>query len=142
MAQTGAAHLGTHTHYAITIFGYRKAGMSEEEYHAYISETHAGHLKALLRREGVVSYTMQHNTRAVNEPLLRMVYGPHLPRANIDDCDAVIQIVFRDIEDYLRVRQDPHFVAVVAPDHKNFADAGRTRFAAGWFEVHVGGGKC
>ena len=48
----------THALYAITVFGYKKAGMSEEAYHEYISQTHAGHLKALLAREGVVSYTM------------------------------------------------------------------------------------
>ena len=128
LSNSGAGQLNPPTLYAITVLGYRKTGMSEEEYHTYISETHAGHLKALLEREGVVSYTMvsfpipipfpspfpafpkpqsalptshqkqQHNTRAVNEPLLRMVYGPHLPTNNIDDCDAVIQIVFRDIE--------------------------------------------
>ena len=44
--------------YAVTVFGYKKEGMSEEEYHEYISKTHAGHLKALLAREDIVSYTM------------------------------------------------------------------------------------
>jgi hypothetical protein len=64
-----------------------------------------------------------------------------LPTANIADCDAVIQVVFKDIQDYLRVREDPHFKSVVNPDHVNFADPQKTRFAMGWFEVHVRDGK-
>src|SRR5271163_1328446 len=48
--------------YSITIFGYRKAGMSEKEYHDYISKTHAGHLKALLAKNDIVSYNMVSKT--------------------------------------------------------------------------------
>lgn len=44
--------------YAITIFGYKKEGMDEQEYHNYVSKTHAGHLKALLAQNDIVSYTM------------------------------------------------------------------------------------
>lgn len=57
-AKVKAGELGSHKLYAITVFGYKKAGMSEEAYHTYISQTHAGHLKALLAREDIVSYTM------------------------------------------------------------------------------------
>lgn len=67
--------------------------------------------------------------------------GSRLPTANISDCDAIIQIVFKDVEDYLRVQKDPHFINVVSPDHKNFADSTGTKFAMGWFEVHVADGK-
>lgn len=52
------AHARSHKLYAMTIFGYKKAGMDEKEYHDYISETHAGHLKALLAKNYIVSYTM------------------------------------------------------------------------------------
>ena len=44
--------------YAITIFGYKKEGMDEQEYHDYVSKNHAGHLKALLAQNDIVSYTM------------------------------------------------------------------------------------
>lgn len=47
-----------HKLYAITIFGYRKPGMDLGDYHTYISQTHAGHLKALLAKNDIVSYTM------------------------------------------------------------------------------------
>lgn len=52
------AYVRSHKLYAMTIFGYKKAGMDEKEYHDYISETHAGHLKALLAKNDIVSYTM------------------------------------------------------------------------------------
>lgn len=44
--------------YSITIFGYKKEGMDEKEYHDYISNTHAAHLKALLAKNDIVFYTM------------------------------------------------------------------------------------
>ena len=44
--------------YAITVFGYKKSDMTEKDYHDYISKTHAGHLKALLAKNDIVSYTM------------------------------------------------------------------------------------
>jgi hypothetical protein len=48
--------------YSITVFGYKKEGMNEKEYHDYISKTHAGHLKALLAKNDIVSYTMVSKT--------------------------------------------------------------------------------
>lgn len=47
-----------HRFYAVTICGKRKPGMSEEEYHRYISEKHALHLKDLLVKNKIVDYTM------------------------------------------------------------------------------------
>jgi hypothetical protein len=66
-----------------------------------------------------------------------MIYDGKLPASSVSDADAVIQIVFKDVADYLRVRQDPHFIKVVNPDHVNFADPKKTRMSVGSFEVHV-----
>jgi len=44
--------------FAVTISAKRKPGMSEDAYHKYISETHAGHLKNLLVEKKIVDYTM------------------------------------------------------------------------------------
>lgn len=52
----------------MTIFGYKKAGMTEKEYHDYISITHAGHLKALLVKNDIVSYTMVSKTSYAADP--------------------------------------------------------------------------
>jgi hypothetical protein len=59
----------------------------------------------------------------------------------VADCDAVVQIVFSDVKDYVKVRQDPRYKQKVVPDHDNFADGSKTKFAAGWFEVHVADGN-
>ena len=44
--------------YAVTICAKRKPGMSEGDYHKYISEKHAPHLKDLLVKNKIVDYTM------------------------------------------------------------------------------------
>jgi hypothetical protein len=44
--------------FAITICARRKPGMSEDDYHHYISKVHAGHLKQLLVDKKIVDYTM------------------------------------------------------------------------------------
>lgn len=42
--------------------------------------------------------------------------------ANVADYDAIMRAYFRDIEDFVRMKQDPYFIKLVAPDHENFAD--------------------
>lgn len=44
--------------YSLTIFGYKKLGMNEEGYHDHVTNIHAGHLKGLLAKNSIVSYTM------------------------------------------------------------------------------------
>lgn len=66
---------------------------------------------------------------------------PNLPSVNVAPFDAIVQIVFRDIQDYINVKNDPHFMNVVNPDHVNFADVANTMMSAGWYEKHVADGK-
>lgn len=47
--------------------------------------------------------------------------------ANIADYDAFIQIMFDDVEDFVRMKADPFFKEKVTPDHENFADTKRSR---------------
>jgi hypothetical protein len=44
--------------FGLTIFAYRKEGMEEEEYHRYLSESHAQTLKDLLVKNKIIGYTM------------------------------------------------------------------------------------
>lgn len=48
----------THRLFSVTICAKRKPGMGEDEYHQYISETHAPLLKRLLVEKKIVDYTM------------------------------------------------------------------------------------
>jgi hypothetical protein len=60
-----------------------------------------------------------------------------MPESKIATCDMVVQIVFRNVEDYVKVKQDPVYQSTVVPDHDNFADGSKTQFVTGEFEVHV-----
>lgn len=48
--------------------------------------------------------------------------------ANIADYDCIVQVVFRDIDDFVRLKSDPEYKSRVAPDHEGFADTGRSRY--------------
>ncbi|KAL8725153.1 MAG: hypothetical protein Q9166_007528 [cf. Caloplaca sp. 2 TL-2023] len=125
--------------FAVTISAKRRPGMEEEEYHKYISETHAGHLKHLLVQNRIVEYTMQHNTSEMMKGIDALF--PNLSSVNHSSYDAFVTIVFRDIQDYINVKNDPHYMSVVNPDHVNFADGPSTMMSFGWFEKHVADGQ-
>ena len=81
----------------------------------------------------------QHNTSETRK-ILQQIIG-NLPAAHVADYDCFIQIVFKDPQDYINVKEDPHYKQVVLPDHESFADAERTTMVTGWFERHVAGGE-
>jgi hypothetical protein len=64
--------------------------------------------------------------------------GSHAPP--VADYDCIIQIQFKDVQDYLNVQADPYFEEVVAPDHFKFADLKRSQMVTGWYETHVANG--
>ena len=66
---------------------------------------------------------------------------PNLPAVNHTSYDAFVTIVFRNVQDYVEVKNDPHYMSVVNPDHVNFADGPSTMMSFGWFEKHVADGK-
>ena len=66
---------------------------------------------------------------------------PDLPQSNIADYDCFIHIVFKDVQDFVNVKNDPHYKQVVVPDHESFADQERTTMVTGWFERHIAGGQ-
>lgn len=41
-----------------TVCAYRKPGMSEEDYHQYMSEKHAPLVRGLLAKYGIIKFTM------------------------------------------------------------------------------------
>ena len=66
---------------------------------------------------------------------------PGLPESNVADHDCFIHIVFKDVQDFINVENDPHYRQVVMPDHGNFADDKRTTMVTGWFERHIAAGQ-
>ncbi|CAK3990547.1 Hypothetical predicted protein [Lecanosticta acicola] len=126
-----------------TVCGYRKPGMSEEDYHRthpsrYLSENHGPLVRGLLAKHGFVSYTIRHNTTSTRS-LMAHIFGPQF--ANIADYDAVITATFRDIESWVAFKGDPEYKVKIMPDHENFADTARSRMTIGWLEDHVWNGR-
>lgn len=64
-----------------------------------------------------------------------------LPESNVADYDCFIHIVFKDVQDFINVKNDPHYKQVVMPDHEKFADQKRTKMVTGWFERHIAEGQ-
>jgi hypothetical protein len=56
---------------------------------------------------------------------MALVAGPQF--ANTADYDAIIQIMFNDVDDFVRMKADPYFQERATPDHEQFADTKRSR---------------
>jgi hypothetical protein len=50
--------------------------------------------------------------------------------ANVADFDCFSQVVFKSIEDYKRMKQDPWYKQHLAGDHERFADTKRSMYAS------------
>lgn len=66
-----------------------------------------------------------HNTSA-EKLLMESITGPQF-NGNAD-YDCLVTIVFRDIEDFVRMKADPYYIEHVMPDHEKFADTKRSRY--------------
>ena len=53
------------------------------------------------------------------------LYDPQF--ANVADYDCIVQAVFHDVEDFVKMKADPYFKEKVAPDHENFANTKTSR---------------
>ena len=110
-----------------------------------LSLSHPLHLNSKPLPKGKKTYltcvrdAQQHNTSALMQDIEQMF--PNLPSVNHSPYDAFVTIVFRDIQNYIDVKNDPHYLSVVNPDHGNFADGPSTMMAFGWFEKHVADGR-
>ena len=65
----------------------------------------------------------------------------HLPESNVADYDCFIHIVFKDVQDFINVKNDLYYKQVVVPDHGKFADHKTTTVVTGWFERHITEGQ-
>jgi hypothetical protein len=72
--------------------------------------------------------------------MMNQIFG-NFPETSVADYDCFIQIVFKDAQDYINVKEDPIYQQVVMPDHHHFADMKRTTMVTGWMETHIAGGQ-
>ncbi|KAK2767071.1 hypothetical protein FQN54_006390 [Arachnomyces sp. PD_36] len=122
----------------LTICGYRKPGMSQEDYRHYMTKVQAPMTRELFVKHGIVRWTMVHPT-AETRALMAQIVDPQL--ANMADYDCFSQVVFRSIEDYKRMKDDQWYRERLAPDHVNFADMKRSKMTIGWVDEFVRNGE-
>lgn len=49
---------------------------------------------------------------------------------NFADYDCIVTAVFPDVDNFVRMKADPYYKEKVMPDHENFADTKRSRYAS------------
>lgn len=60
--------------------------------------------------------------------------------ANTAPYDCCVQIVFPDIDCFVRMKADSYFRETVGPDHEKFADTKRSQMMIGWFSPIMANG--
>ncbi|ORY69642.1 EthD domain-containing protein [Pseudomassariella vexata] len=122
----------------LTICGYRKPGMSEEEYRHHMVNVSAPMTKGLMVKYGVKRWTQVHNQTATRA-LMAQLYDPQM--ANVADFDCFSQVVFKNVEDYKRMKEDPWYKEHLMGDHEKFADTKRSTMTIGWIEEFIREGE-
>lgn len=72
--------------------------------------------------------------------MMTQIFG-NFPEGQTAGYDCIIQIAFKDVQDYIRAKDDPYYKEVILPDHTQFANAEKTLFVTGWLETHVSNGQ-
>lgn len=59
---------------------------------------------------------------------------------NLADFDCFSQVIFKSVEDYKRIKEDPWYKEHLVGDHENFADTKRSMMTIGWVSEFVNEG--
>ncbi|KAL2018467.1 hypothetical protein VTK56DRAFT_823 [Thermocarpiscus australiensis] len=118
----------------LTICGYRKPGMSEEDYRNHMTKVSAPMTRDLMVKYGVIRWTQIHN-QASTRALMSKLYDSQM--ANLADFDCFSQVVFRSVDDYKRMKEDPWYKEHLVGDHEKFADTKRSLMTIGWIEQFI-----
>ncbi|EED13320.1 conserved hypothetical protein [Talaromyces stipitatus ATCC 10500] len=122
----------------LTICGYKKEGMSEEDYRHHMTQVSAPMTKHLMVKYGVKRWTMIHNQEETRA-LMKRLFDHQM--ANLADFDCFSQVIFKDVDDYKRMKDDPWYKQHLVGDHENFADTRRSAMTIGWITEFIRDGE-
>ncbi|KAH8786012.1 hypothetical protein F5883DRAFT_673646 [Diaporthe sp. PMI_573] len=121
----------------LTICGYKKAGMHEDDYQHHMTQVSAPMTKDLMVKYGIVRWTQIHN-KSATRAMMSQLYDPQM--AKLAEFDCFSQVVFKRLEDYKRFKQDPEYKRRLMGDHEKFADTKRSMMTIGWITQFIDGG--
>ncbi|KAI1328254.1 EthD domain-containing protein [Xylariaceae sp. FL0255] len=132
------SRMKTSKYLCLTICGYRKPDMSEEDYRNHMVNISAPMTKGLMVKYGIKRWTQIHNSTSTRALMSELFDSQML---NIADFDCFSQVVFEDIEDYKRFKQDSFYKENLMGDHEKFADTKKSMMTIGWIEEFVKDGE-
>ncbi|KAI1410230.1 EthD domain-containing protein [Hypoxylon sp. FL1857] len=122
----------------LTICGYRRPGMSEEDYRNHMTKVSAPMTKDLMVKYGVKRWTMIHNTTE-SRALMSRLFDHQM--TNLADFDCFSQVVFKSVDDYKRMKDDPWYKEHLVGDHEKFADTKKSMMTIGWITEFIRDGE-
>ncbi|KAI0145374.1 EthD domain-containing protein [Xylariaceae sp. FL1272] len=122
----------------LTICGYRRPGMSEGDYRHHMTQVSAPMTKHLMVKYGVKRWTQIHNT-VETRALMSRLFDAQM--ANVAEFDCFSQVVFKDVDDYKRMKDDPWYQEHLVGDHEKFADTKRSMMTIGWITEFIRDGE-
>ncbi|POS73087.1 hypothetical protein DHEL01_v208530 [Diaporthe helianthi] len=121
----------------LTICGYKKVGMHEDDYQHHMTKVSAPMTKDLMVKYGIIRWTQIHN-KSATRAMMSHLYDPQM--AKLAEFDCFSQVVFKSLEDYKRFKQDPEYKRRLMGDHEKFADTKRSMMTIGWITQLIDGG--
>ncbi|EED15771.1 conserved hypothetical protein [Talaromyces stipitatus ATCC 10500] len=126
----------------LTMLGYKKPGLTEEELCSFQVCQHSQLVCGLMEKYGVVRYSITHNA-AKPMNLLPRVFDPKY--VEFSDYDFIVQIIIPNLDVFFALKEDPVYQERVAMDHLNFADRSspsrKTRMSLGYVHEIIRDGK-
>nr|QDK64759.1 AshZ [Aschersonia paraphysata] len=122
----------------LNILSYKKDGITSEEYKHYMVNEHGPLVAGLMEKYGFLQWTMSHVSDQ-SPQLMSQLYDAQF--GNIAPYDCCVQIVFPNIEAFVKMKADPYFKQTVGPDHEKFADTKKSQMMIGYFSPLVKDGK-